>query len=117
VPVLAPGTGKVTGVGASGESHRAGVEVIERLLLDRVAGKRGDRTVDQRVDRAIPVLPRAAPAELAIGKQAAPLAGQAADFMTIVGRPSQSCRLEKWGAHSTCRILTCPATVRKSLYG
>ena len=64
--------------GATGESQRARIEVIEGLFLDRVAGKGGDRAIDQRVDRATPVLPRAAPTCLSVSQQAASLAGQAA---------------------------------------
>ena len=54
--------------------------MVQGLFLDGIARKGGDQTVDKRVERATPILPRAAPTYLSISEQAAPLAGEAADL-------------------------------------
>ena len=68
MPVLAPRAIEVAGEGSRGEGDRHGVEMAERLLLDGIARKRGDQPVDERIERAVAVLPRVAPAHLAAGQ-------------------------------------------------
>ena len=53
----------------------------ERLLFNGVAGERGDQAVDERVEGTATILPRATPAYLALGQQAAPFARKAAGFI------------------------------------
>jgi hypothetical protein len=77
--VLTPGAIEVAGEGATGESQRAWIEVIERLLLDRVAGERRDGAVYQRLQLAVLVTPRPAPSHATRCDLAATLTGQAAD--------------------------------------
>jgi hypothetical protein len=36
VMILTPGTSEITGVGTSGQSDRAWIEVVQRLLLDGI---------------------------------------------------------------------------------
>ena len=94
--------GQVTRPGAGGEGDRTGVKVVEWFLLDGVARKRGDRAIDQCVERALAVLPRAAPAHLTVGQLAAPFAGQAAHFVAVAGRLLQSCHVNERRVHGDC---------------
>ena len=65
----------------------------------------------RRVDCAIPVLPRAAPAHLPVGKLTAPLAGQAAHL--AVGWLLELCLADEWEANSSGWILTYLVLTRK----
>lgn len=77
--VLAPGAIEVARKRAAGESQGARIEVIERLLLNRVAGERRDCAVDQRHQLAILVTAGPAPTQPTRRDLTPAFAGQAAD--------------------------------------
>jgi len=102
MPVLTPRAVEVGGPRPGGERYRAGVELMQRLLLDGVAGEGGDRAIDQGAKRAFAILPRAAPAPLALRDHVAPFAGEAAD--AAAGRFLQRGRSDESRIHTTMLV-------------
>ena len=67
LPVLAPSALEVAAHGGNGVGSAAGVEVEQRLLLDRVLMARDGLPVNQCLKRALPVLSDVANAPLPVG--------------------------------------------------
>ncbi len=70
VVILAVQTPKVAACGGDGEARRAGMEVIERLLLNRVDGQRARVAISLADEHAAPIASAATQSHLAISYMA-----------------------------------------------
>jgi hypothetical protein len=85
VPILAPATAQIAGIAAIRERSGAGIEMKERLNLDRPAFQSSQPAIDNALQPSLLIAPRAAEANLP-GFDTAPTATKGALYCTLLTR-------------------------------